>query len=451
MQIHILGICGVFMGSIAMLAKQMGHQVIGSDMDIYPPMSTQLQSAGIELIDGYSATQLKPSPDLVIIGNTLSRGNECVEFVLNNDLSYSSGPKWLAENILPNRHVLAVSGTHGKTTTASLLAWILDSAGMDPGFLIGGIATNFSESSRLTDAELFVVEADEYDTAFFDKRSKFIHYRPKTLIINNIEFDHADIFADIGAIRREFHHLLRILPGQAQIIARHNDPEITAVIEMGCWTPVETFGIQSGDWTVQLEKEDYSYFHILKGDKIVGTLQWSLIGKHNAENALAAVIAANFVGVNPAEACQACGQFKSVKRRLEKLAIVNGITIYDDFAHHPTAIQSTLEGLRKHVGEQDITAILEPRSNTMKRGVHKHTLAAALAEADQILLYQPDNLSWDLSYISKKIGDKCRIYKHIEEIINDTVSTSKPGDHIVVMSNGAFDNIHQRLIMRLKS
>ncbi|MCZ6525543.1 MAG: UDP-N-acetylmuramate:L-alanyl-gamma-D-glutamyl-meso-diaminopimelate ligase [Gammaproteobacteria bacterium] len=452
MQIHILGICGTFMGGLALLARQLGYTVSGSDKNIFPPMSDQLANAGIEIIEGYSASQLNASMDsIIIIGNALSRGNECVEFILNEGLKYTSGPQWLAEHVLADRHVLAVAGTHGKTTTSSILAWILESAGKQPGFLIGGVAENFALSARLGDSELFVIEADEYDTAFFDKRSKFIHYRPKTLLINNIEFDHADIFADMGAIRREFHHMIRTLPAQGQIVFRQDDTEISRIIEMGCWTPRVSFGIGAGDWTAEPLADDYCRFCIKHNGEEVGQVEWDLIGKHNCENALAALTTAAQLGLEPADACRALTDFKSVKRRLQRLACVNDITVYDDFAHHPTAIETTLHGLRMNVGRQRIITILEPRSNTMKMGVHQDSLAQALSESDQVMLYQAENIKLDLNRISMEIGDKCRIYTQIEEIIQAAATQSRAGDHIVIMSNGAFDNIHQRLIERLQA
>lgn len=451
MQIHILGICGTFMGGLALLAKQLGHSVSGSDQNIYPPMSDQLADAGIELTEGYSASQLNASIDIIIIGNALSRGNACVEFILNEGLPYTSGPQWLAEHVLADRHVIAVAGTHGKTTTSSILAWILESAGKQPGFLIGGIAENFDRSARLGDSELFVIEADEYDTAFFDKRSKFIHYRPRTLLINNLEFDHADIFADMGAIRREFHHMIRTLPAQGQIVLRHGDAEIDKVIEMGCWTPQVSFGIGAGDWSAEALADDYSRFSIKHNAEEAGQVAWDLIGKHNCENALAALTAAAQLGLEPATACKALAGFKSVKRRLQRLACVNDITVYDDFAHHPTAIETTLHGLRMNVGRQRIITILEPRSNTMKMGIHQDSLAQALAESDQVIFYQADNIKLDLNSISKEMGNKCSIYTQIDDVIQAAASQSRAGDHIVIMSNGAFDNIHQRLIERLQT
>lgn len=451
MHIHILGICGTFMGGIALLARALGHRVSGSDQDVYPPMSTQLESSGIELLPGYSQDHLKPRPDLVLIGNTLSRGNESIEYVLNQGLAFTSGPQWLAENVLHDKHVLAVAGTHGKTTTTSMLAWLLEEAGMDPGFLIGGVAENFGISARPGSSGFFVVEADEYDTAFFDKRSKFIHYGAKTMVINNIEFDHADIFRDITDIRREFHHLLKTLPANGQVIARNGDVEISRVMEMGCWTPVNTFGLDSGDWSARPLAADYSSFQVRHGDLAAGEVAWELIGAHNAENALAAIAAAAHAGVDPGCSCTALGRFRSVKRRLQKLANINGVTVYDDFAHHPTAIHATLAALRKKVGGERIIAVLEPRSNTMKMGIHKDTLAGSLAEADKILLYQGPGVKWDLKAVTRQLGDKSSVSGDTEGMIDSILKSTKSGDHIVIMSNGGFENIHQRLIDRLKN
>lgn len=450
MRIHILGICGTFMGGIALLARDQGHQVSGSDQNVYPPMSTQLQQSGITLLPGYSADHLKPAPDLVIIGNTLGRGNESVEYILNEGLPFTSGPQWLAENVLHNRHVLAVSGTHGKTTTTSMLTWLLDQAGYDPGFLIGGVAENFGISARTGSSEYFVIEADEYDTAFFDKRSKFIHYRARSLIINNIEFDHADIFRDITDIRREFHHLMKTIPGAGEVIVHQGDAETARVMELGCWTPVSTFGLETGDWTVSTATADYSHYEIARGGEPIATVTWGLLGSHNAENALAAIAAAAGIGVRPEQSCAALAGFKSVKRRLQQLASINGITIYDDFAHHPTAVRATLTALRARVGRKRIIAVLEPRSNTMKMGVHRDTLGPALSEADRIWLYQGPGVKWDLSVIKRQLGEKCRVLKEIEEIIAEILQFSQPGDHIVIMSNGGFDNIHQRLLAGLR-
>lgn len=451
MRIHILGICGTFMGGIALLARALGHEVSGSDANVYPPMSAQLAGQGITLLEGYDPVHLDPAPDLVIIGNALSRGNPAVEYILNNDLKFISGPQWLNENVLQGRHVLAVSGTHGKTTATSILAWILEVGGLNPGFLIGGIAENFGCSARLGGTDYFVVEADEYDTAFFDKRSKFIHYRPSTLIINNIEFDHADIFPDLAAIRREFHHLVRIVPDHGLIIARQGDVEISKVLDMGCWTPVEYFGERDARWISKPLRDDYSEFEIKIDDTPGGVIRWDLIGRHNADNALAATAAANHVGIDSGVVCEALADFKSVKRRLEQLAIINGVTVYDDFAHHPTAIRATLAALRQRVVQQRIIAIMEPRSNTMRKGVHQDTLADSFTDADQVLLYQPEDLTWDLARCTNSLGQRRQVFTDIDTIIIKAVGMAQPGDHIVIMSNGDFGGIHHRLQEALKA
>jgi len=457
MKIHILGICGTFMGGIALLARALGHEVSGSDANVYPPMSTQLEEQGIELMNGYEPAHLQPAPDLVIVGNTMSRGNPLVETILNSKIPYTSGPQWLSEHILHTRHVLAVSGTHGKTTTTGMLCWILESAGLSPGFLVGGVPQNFGISARMGGDEYFVVEADEYDTAFFDKRSKFIHYHPDTLIINKIEYDHADIFADIAAIRREFHHMVRIVPGNGLIIAKQGDAQVSQVLEMGCWSSVEYFGDLIGDrandikseWSVDALADDFSQFNVLHHSRNIGKVSWELIGQFNAENALAAIAAANHVGVEPAQACEALQSLKNVKRRLECLADVNQITVYDDFAHHPTAIRATLEALRQKVKSQRIIAIMEPRSNTMRQGIHKETLADAFIDADQIYLYAADNLDWDLSKATSSLGEKVKVMQSIDDIVSKVVDLAEAGDHILIMSNGNFSGIQQKLIENL--
>jgi UDP-N-acetylmuramate: L-alanyl-gamma-D-glutamyl-meso-diaminopimelate ligase len=449
-KIHILGICGTFMGGVALLARELGHEVTGSDANVYPPMSTQLQARGITVLQGYAPEHLQPAPDLVIIGNALSRGNACVEAVLDQGIPYTSGPQWLQEYALADRHVLAVAGTHGKTTTTSMLAWILTQAGLHPGYLIGGVAGNFAGSAALGRPPYFVVEADEYDTAFFDKRSKFVHYRPRTLVINNIEFDHADIFSDIDDIKREFHRLVRIVPASGRILHRHGDAVTRAVLAMGCWTSTATFGVDGGDWQAAEAKPDYSRFTVLSHGTAVGRVDWALIGRHNAENALAAVAAACEAGVEAGAACAALAGFKSVKRRLERLGEAGGVTIYDDFAHHPTAIRSTLAALRARVGPARIVAVLEPRSNTMKMGVHRETLAPALAAADRIFLYRPPELDWDLQVVADALPGKCEVYGDIAAIIESVAGTAVAGDQVVIMSNGGFEDIHQRLLGRLK-
>jgi UDP-N-acetylmuramate: L-alanyl-gamma-D-glutamyl-meso-diaminopimelate ligase len=450
MKIHILGICGTFMGGIALLARELGHEVSGSDTNVYPPMSIQLMEQGITLTEGYHPAQLEPAPDLVIVGNAMSRGNPCVEHILNHGLRYTSGPQWLNENVLQGRHVLAVAGTHGKTTTSSMLAWTLEVEGLNPGFLTGGIPDNFGISARLGGPDYFVIEADEYDTAFFDKRSKFVHYCPKTLIINNIEFDHADIFADLAAIRREFHHLVRIVPGHGLIVALEDDPEIAKVLEMGCWTPREYFGGNNSRWQARPLRDDYSEFEILVDNQPGGIMRWDLIGQHNANNVLATAAAAGHVGITAGEVCEAMASFKSVKRRLQLLGEVNGITLHDDFAHHPTAIRVTLGALRAKVGTRRIVAIMEPRSNTMRMGVHGEALAGSFSEADHVLFYQPGNINWDLKQQTISLGGKREIFNDIDNIVENVVKMVRPGDHIVFMSNGGFGGIQQKLLKRLQ-
>jgi UDP-N-acetylmuramate: L-alanyl-gamma-D-glutamyl-meso-diaminopimelate ligase len=448
MHIHILGICGTFMGGIALLAREQGVRVSGSDANVYPPMSTQLQEQGIVLHEGYAPDALSPAPDRVVIGNALSRGNPAVERVLNERLAYTSGPQWLAEHVLADRWVLAVAGTHGKTSTASLLAWILEYAGLSPGFLIGGIPANFGVSARLGGSPFFVVEADEYDTAFFDKRSKFVHYRPRTLIINNIEFDHADIFDDLNAIKKQFHHLVRTVPGNGLIISPASDHNVNEVMQKGCWTPIETFGAQ-GNWQAQCDHADGSQFQVQFAQQTKGTVNWRMLGQHNVDNALAAIAAARHAGVTVAHAIESLNDFEGIKRRMEVRAIVNDITVYDDFAHHPTAIETTLQGLRNKVGAARIHAVLEPRSNTMRMGVHANTLAGALRSADQVYLYEPANLGWSLDKVVNDLAS-AQAYTKTDAIIAELIKQVKPGEHIIIMSNGGFENIHQRLIEALR-
>ena len=392
MHVHILGICGTFMGGIALLARAMGHTVTGSDKNVYPPMSTQLEAAGIQLYEGYAPAQFEPVPDMVVIGNAMSRGNPAVEYVLNNGLPYTSGPQWLAEHVLQGRWVLAVAGTHGKTSTASLLAWLLEDNDLDPGFLIGGIPKNFGVSARLGTTPFFVVEADEYDTAFFDKRSKFVHYHPRTLIMNNLEFDHADIFPNLDAIKTQFHHLLRTVPGNGLVVAPSADANLAEVINQGCWTPVEYFADQAPGWHANIEKADYSEFTVNLDQHSYGNAKWTQIGRHNMHNALAAIAAARHAGIPVEQSIRAMADFEGIKRRMEVRGSVAGITLYDDFAHHPTALATTLEGLRKRVGVARILAVLEPRSNTMRMGMHANTLGPSLQTADKMYLYQPDNV-----------------------------------------------------------
>ncbi|KHL70846.1 UDP-N-acetylmuramate:L-alanyl-gamma-D-glutamyl-meso-diaminopimelate ligase [Pseudomonas flexibilis] len=448
MHIHILGICGTFMGSLAVLAKELGHHVTGSDANVYPPMSTQLEAQGIQLMQGYLPEHLQPAPDLVVIGNALSRGNPAVEYVLNQGLPYTSGPQWLADHVLQGRWVMAVAGTHGKTTTSSMLAWILEHAGMAPGFLIGGVPQNFAVSARLGGTPFFVVEADEYDSAFFDKRSKFVHYRPRTAILNNLEFDHADIFPDLAAIERQFHHLVRTIPGEGLIIHPTTEQAIERVLGMGCWTPVQTTG-EGGDWRARLLAEDGSHFEVLFQGESQGEVNWTLTGRHNVDNALAALAAARHVGVVGAVGTEALSRFQSVKRRMEKIAEVNGVTIYDDFAHHPTAIATTLDGLRKQVGEAPIVAVIEPRSNSMKLGAHRDGLPESVAQADQVIWYAPANLGWDLGATAAACPVPAVVCDSLEAIIARVKSQVAPGTQVVIMSNGGFGGLHGKLAKAL--
>ncbi|ODA35311.1 UDP-N-acetylmuramate:L-alanyl-gamma-D-glutamyl-meso-diaminopimelate ligase [Veronia pacifica] len=437
------------MGGAAILARQLGHKVTGCDANVYPPMSTLLEEQGIEITQGYDPSQLDPTPDLVVIGNAMSRGNPCVEYVLNKNLHYTSGPQWLHDILLKDRWVLAVAGTHGKTTTASMLAWILEDCGYHPGFLIGGVPGNFGVSARLGDSIFFVVEADEYDSAFFDKRSKFVHYRPKTLILNNLEFDHADIFDDLAAIQRQFHHLIRTVPGIGRILAPKSDPAIAETLDKGCWSETEFAG-EDGGWQADKKVPDGSQFSVRFGDEKVGDVEWSLVGEHNVNNALMAIAAARHVGVTPELACESLGSFINTKRRLEHKGDFAGVTVYDDFAHHPTAIRLTLEGLRAKVGDRKIHAVLEPRSNTMRLGVHKDDLAPSLSAADQVFVYQPDNLGWSVNAIT----DACEMPAHphtdMAEMITALSDSARTGDIILVMSNGGFGGIHPKLQVALE-
>jgi len=450
MHLHILGICGTFMGGIAQIARALGHRVTGSDANVYPPMSTQLEAAGIALMEGYEAAHLQPAPDLVVVGNAMSRGNPAVEYMLNQGLRYCSGPEWLAQHALHQRWVLAVAGTHGKTTTASMLAWILQYGGLEPGFLIGGVPQDFGISARLGNLPFFVVEADEYDTAFFDKRSKFVHYRPRTLVLNNLEFDHADIFTDLGQIQRQFHHLIRTVPGEGLIVTPADDPNLESVLQMGCWTPLERFGPGSGTgWRIGDSAPDGSSFEVVLDGRSVGQVDWRLSGLHNQANGLAAIAAARHAGVPPSVSIRALSEFAGVRRRMELRGEVGGIQVYDDFAHHPTAIATTLAGLRAQVGAARILAVLEPRSNTMRLGVHRDQLAAALVAADRVILSRPPGLSWDAQAALAPLGDRAEVLDDVGAIVARLASIARFGDRILIMSNGGFDNIHQRLLQAL--
>ncbi len=474
MSIHILGICGTFMGGIALLARESGITVSGSDENVYPPMSTMLESQGIKLDQGFKKEHLAEieselelehqsearKQSKIVVGNVMSRGKEIIEYVLNQNLPYTSGPQWLYENILKDRWVLAVSGTHGKTTTASILTWILEYAGLSPGFLIGGVPENFGVSARLGgDSPFFVVEADEYDTAFFDKRSKFVHYHPRTLVINNLEYDHADIFPDLNAIKTQFHHLIRMIPQNGLIVLNDDEENISDVLEQGCWTPKETFSASDVDstngtdkaWTVDYIKSDGSKFKVFFDGQEQGVVSWSLLGKHNVANALAAIAASRHAGVPTKFAIEALSEFKGIKRRMELRGEVNGVRVYDDFAHHPTAIETTLKGLRENVSGQRIIAILEPRSNTMQLGIHKQTLAKSLEEADQVILFQPDTVNWNMRDVIDSLGDKASLHSNVDQLIQSVMQNIQSGDHVVVMSNGGFDGIHDKLLHRLEN
>jgi|TARA_R110002012_G_scaffold40596_5_gene111798 UDP-N-acetylmuramate: L-alanyl-gamma-D-glutamyl-meso-diaminopimelate ligase len=452
MHLHILGICGTFMGGIAAIAKQMGFRVSGCDANVYPPMSTQLAQLGIELKQGYLVEHLDDEPDLIIVGNAMTRGNVMVEHVLDRKIPYTSGPQWLLDNVLKDRWVLAVSGTHGKTTTSSMLTWILQYAGMEPGFLIGGVPQNFDCSARLGNAPFFVIEADEYDTAFFDKRSKFVHYRPNTLVINNMEFDHADIFNDLGDIQRQFHHLIRMVPSNGLVLSPSGEQAITDTLAMGCWTPTE---YSVGDhnklsgWHAEKSVADGSEFIVSFKGEIQGRVKWALIGDFNIDNGLMATAAARHAGVPTSVAIEALATFVNTKRRLELKGEVNQVRVFDDFAHHPTAIAKTLAGVRANVGNKRVIAILEPRSNTMKSGVHKDTLAKSLAAADMVFVYQGEQVKWSVDALIADCIQPCFISQDIAQLVADIVAKTQAGDTLVVMSNGGFGGIHDKLLSAL--
>ena len=453
MHIHILGICGTFMGGLAVLAKEAGHTVTGCDANVYPPMSTQLEAQGIDLIAGFSPDQTRLNPDLYVIGNVVTRGNALVEEILNRSLPYMSGPQWIGEHILRNKWVLAVAGTHGKTTTSAMLAWILEDAGYAPGFLIGGVPENFGISARLagaTDSDFFVIEADEYDTAFFDKRSKFVHYHAKTAVMNNLEYDHADIFPDIGAIETQFHHLVRTVPGIGRLIFNGDEASLARVMKRGCWSEQESFGVGApANWRMH-EHPDGNFDVLLNGDTL-GAVHWSLSGRHNRMNALAAIAAARHVGVPVAQAGESLARFAGVKRRMEVRGVVNGITVLDDFAHHPTAIATTVGGLRQKLGGAGrILAVLEPRSNTMKLGALKDALPGSLKDADLVFGFGSQQaLGWSLADALGPLGAIAHSYDQLDFLVNAIVQAAQPGDHILVMSNGGFGGIHQKLLAAL--
>lgn len=460
MHIHILGICGTFMGSLAVLARELGHTVTGSDQGVYPPMSTQLEAQGISLLQGYRPEHLEPKPDLVLVGNAMSRGNPEVEAVLNRNIDYMSGPEWLAREVLRHRWVLAVAGTHGKTTTTAMLLWILDQAGLKPGYLVGGVPRDFPVSARLGDSDFFVIEADEYDSAFFDKRSKFVHYRPHTLILNNLEFDHADIFDNVEAIERQFHHLVRTVPSQGLIVRPSLDKHLDNALAMGCWSQVQEAAIGSetnstADWRAELLSEDGSRFMVIRHEQPVAVVKWNQTGLHNVRNALSAIAAARHVGVTPDHAVAALCRFSGVKRRMELLADINGIRVYDDFAHHPTAIETTLEGLRNQVAEEPVIAVIEPRSNTMQQGVHQAALLPSAALADQVYWANLNDMDWlpDLvsAWQAENPGSRQhRVASTVEEIIEQLLKDLPSPCQIVIMSNGGFNGIHGKLVAELE-
>ncbi len=449
MHLHILGICGTFMGGIAALARELGESVEGSDTAVYPPMSTQLEQLGITLRNGYAAEHLEPRPDLVVVGNALSRGNPAVEAMLESRMRYVSGPQWLGERLLGGRDVLAVAGTHGKTTTTSLLAWLLESAGRDPGFLIGGVPANFPVSARVGSGTPFVIEADEYDTAFFDKRSKFVHYRPTVAILNNLEFDHADIFPDVAAIQRQFHHLVRIVPRNGRLVVNAEDEHLAEVLAMGSWSPVDTFGIDAGDWRATLLEADGSVFEVSLRGEPVGTVRWSLLGRHNVMNALAALAAASAIGVPATDLLPAFATFGSVKRRMERLGVHDGVTVYDDFAHHPTAIETTLDGLRARVGDARIVVALEPRSNSMRLGAHAAELAPSLAAADRVVFLQRPELPWDAARVVDALDGRGYAAASVDALLARLRDEVRTGDHVVFMSNGGFEAAPRRFLALL--
>ena len=461
MHIHILGICGTFMGGLAVLAREAGHKVTGCDAGVYPPMSTQLEAQGIELIECYGVEQLSLQPDLFVIGNVVTRGNPLMEAILDRGLPYTSGPQWLGEHVLNGKWVLAVAGTHGKTTTSSMLAWLLEEGGLNPGFLIGGVPLNFGISARLTDSSFFVIEADEYDTAFFDKRSKFVHYRPRTAVLNNLEFDHADIFPDLAAIETQFHHLVRTVPGVGRVVTNGRESALERVLTRGCWSGVERFGVDGG-WKALPATDgatvDEQFAVYWEGERM-GVVDWQVQGEHNRMNALAAIAAARSVGVPPSISVKALGSFRNVKRRMEVKGSVDGITVYDDFAHHPTAIETTVAGLRTRIGGADkaarILAVLEPRSNTMKLGTMKAQLPASLKDADLVFGYGAregrDKLGWDLAEALAPLGEKARAFNEIDQLVKAVVVAAEPGDHVLVMSNGGFGGVHQKLLDALSA
>jgi UDP-N-acetylmuramate: L-alanyl-gamma-D-glutamyl-meso-diaminopimelate ligase len=453
--LHIIGVCGTFMGGIAAIAREAGHRVTGSDRNVYPPMSTQLAALGVDVIEGYEPDQLKLNPDVFVVGNVMSRGNALVEALLDSGRPYESGPEWLARNVLAGRWVLGVAGTHGKTTTTSLLASILEHAGRAPGFLVGGVPVDFNVSARLGGGAAFVVEADEYDTAFFDKRAKFVHYRPRTAILNNLEHDHADIYPDVASIQKQFHLLLRTVPSNGRIVVNAADRNLAGVLEMGCWTPVERFTAEPGtptDWRIDADAADgYASFAVWHGERHVGDVSWNMLGRHNAENALAALVAARHAGVDEQAALEALRRFAGVRRRLEVRGVVKGVVVYDDFAHHPTAITTTLDGVRRKARQGRVIAVLEPRSNTMKLGTHKAALAESLRAADRVFVYRSPEVKWDVADAMQPLGSLASVHGDLGQLTSAIVAETRPGDHLVLMSNGSFGGLHDRLLAALEA
>lgn len=450
MKIHILGICGTFMGGVALIARELGHEVSGSDLNVYPPMSDTLMDAGIVVKMGYEPNHIDPDTDVVIIGNGISRDNPCVDYLLNQRMNYISGPQWMCENVLRFQQVIAVSGTHGKTTTTALLSWILEVAGLNPGFLIGGVPKNFSETSRIGDGKYFVIEADEYDTAFYDKRSKFLHYRPNTLIVNNLEYDHADIFPDMEAIKKQFQILLRTVPSNGAVVFPSNDRNISDVLSRGCWSKKISTGDEKS-WQANLLNSDGSHFECLLNGEKKAEISWMLVGDHNIQNALAAIAAADSIGIPMKDIAKAFASFQNVKRRLEVRGIEKNVTVYDDFAHHPTAIALTIDGLRKKVGNERIIVVAQMGSNSMRTGAHRESLSESFDEADEVHVLDPKDPNWNVSDILKPLGSKAFIHTSVSDIVSTIAKEAKPHDHILVMSNKGFEGIHDKILDKLKN
>lgn len=454
MHVHILGICGAFMGGVAALAKAAGHEVTGSDKNVYPPMSTALKKLGIRVSGDDDHGQLDPAPDVVVVGNVMSRGHPVVEQVLDKGIPYASGPEWLAENVLRGRWVMAVAGTHGKTTTSSILAWILEFAGLEPGFLIGGLPANFGVTARYGSGSYFVVEADEYDTAFFDKRAKFVHYHPRTLVLTNLEYDHADIYPDLESIKLQFHHLIRTVPGAGQIVFNASDTNLQDTLAMGCWSGREPFaadGRHGSAWRIEPAEGRGEGFDVWRGKELAGHGDWRLFGQHNLDNALSAVLAARYAGVPLETALRALRDFKGVRRRMELREEFGGVRVFDDFAHHPTEIERTIQALRAKVGKGRVIAVLEPRSNSMKMGVHRKALASALRGADRIWLYEAPGMSWSLNDTAGALGKRAEVCMSVDELVERVAPELEAGDHVLIMSNGDFGGFHRKLLQALRA